>query len=80
MLEDENIQKKYFRNTSGAAIQNVTSVKVLKQIEIPLPPLATQQAIVAQIESEQEIIEANKKLIAMYEQKIKDKIAEVWEE
>ena len=43
-------------------------------------PISVQQGIVAQIEAEQEMVNANKKLIEIYEQKIKDKIAEVWGE
>lgn len=46
--------------------------------KIPLPPLTTQQEIVAQIEAEQEKVNANKRLIEIYDKKIKDKIAEVW--
>jgi len=80
MLESDIIQNRYFRNTNGAAIQNVASVKVLKDLRIPLPPLSVQKNIASQIEVEQEIVNANKKLIAIYEQKIKDKIAEVWGE
>ncbi len=45
---------------------------------IPLPPLETQHRIVAQIEKEQELVNANKQLIAIFEQKIKDRIARVW--
>jgi type I restriction enzyme M protein len=41
-------------------------------------PYYLQQKIVAQIEAEQEMVNANKKLIEIYEQKIKDKISEVW--
>jgi len=52
----------------------------LKILDIPLPSIAEQDKIIASLESEQKIIDANKKLIAMYEQKIKDKIAEVWGE
>ena len=54
--------------------------KELSMIRIPLPPLFVQQEIVAQIEAEQEIVNATKKLIEMFEQKIKDKISEVWGE
>jgi len=46
----------------------------------PLPPIKIQQQIVTQIESEQKIIDANKELIKIFEDKIKDKIAEVWGE
>jgi len=52
----------------------------IKQFQIPLPPLSVQQEIVSQIETEQEMVNANKKLIDIYEQKIKDKIGEVWGE
>ena len=36
--------------------------------------------IVLQIEAEQSMVNANKKLIEIYEQKVKDKIGEVWGE
>jgi len=36
--------------------------------------------ISARIEAEQKLVEANKKLIQLFEQKIKDKISEVWGE
>ncbi len=59
--------------------QSNLSAKVLKEYLIPLPPLATQHAIVAEIESEQLVIESNKELMAKYEAKIKQRIAELWE-
>ncbi len=40
---DERIQE----NTVGAAIKNVASVKVLKQIDLPIPPIQEQKQIVA---------------------------------
>ncbi|HEX7483694.1 MAG TPA: N-6 DNA methylase [Candidatus Saccharimonadales bacterium] len=52
----------------------------IKQIEFPKPTLSEQKQIVAQLESEQALIDANKKLIELYTQKIKTKIAEVWGE
>jgi len=50
------------------------------KIKIPLPPLEIQEQIVAQIEAEQALIESAKKLIEIYEQKIKEVIAKIWEE
>jgi hypothetical protein len=64
---------------SGGAVFDSINRKQISELQIPLPPLSVQQEIVARIEAEQQIINANKKLIEMYEQKIKDKIAEVWE-
>ncbi len=54
--------------------------KFLNSIPIPFPPLEVQQQIVTKIEKEQKMVEECKKLIAIHEQKIKDKIAEVWGE
>jgi len=49
-------------------------------LRIPLPSLKIQEKIVAEIESERELVEANKKLVEIFEKKIKDKIGEVWGE
>jgi len=56
------------------------NANAIKRIRMPLPPLKTQQKIVAEIESERELVEADKKLIEIFEKKIKDKIGEVWGE
>ena len=45
---------------------------------IPLPPLATQQAIVAEIEAEQALVAANRELIVRFEKKIQATLARVW--
>ena len=54
------------------------SINDLKSLKIPCPSLKIQENIVAQIEGEQKAIDANKELIRIFENKIKDKIAEVW--
>ncbi len=64
---------------NGGTFREVSKSKI-KQIKIPLPPLETQTKIVAQIEKEQSLVNANKELITLFEQKIKDKIASVWGE
>ena len=43
-----------------------------------MPDLETQRAIVAEIEAEQALVEANKQLIARFEAKIKATIDRVW--
>jgi type I restriction enzyme M protein len=52
----------------------------LFETKIPLPPLATQQAIVAEIEAEQTLVAANRELIARFEKKIQATLARVWGE
>ena len=53
---------------------------IVKRRTIPLPPLATQQAIVAEIEAEQALVAANRELIARFEKKIQATLARVWGE
>lgn len=60
-------------------LQRLTKDYVINY-RIPLPPLEVQQQIVEQINEEQAIVNQNKRLIEIFEQKIKDKIAEVWGE
>ena len=50
----------------------------LSKFPIPLPPLPVQQAIVAEIESEQELVNANRELIPRFEKKIQGVIDRVW--
>jgi len=49
----------------------------LKQIKIPLPPLEVQKQLVSEMEEQEKIIEANKKLIGIMEKKIEEILKEV---
>lgn len=60
--------------------QSNLSAQVLKDYSIPLPPLTTQQSIVAEIEAEQALVNANRELIARFEKKIQATFARVWGE
>jgi len=46
-------------------------------LKIVVPPIDTQQQIVSQLEQEQKLIEANNKVIEIFENKIKNKITEI---
>ncbi|MES2228594.1 MAG: N-6 DNA methylase [Pseudomonadota bacterium] len=63
----------------GANIRNL-SQGILNELKVPLPPLATQQAIVAEIEAEQALVAANRELITRFEQKIQATLARIWGE
>ena len=65
---------------NGAGIPGLNRNDVYLRYKIPLPSIEIQQKIVARIEKEQNIIDANKELIKIFENKIKEKIAEVWGE
>lgn len=64
-------------NSAGIALINNGDIS---SVLIPLPPLATQQAIVAEIESEQALVAANRELISRFEKKIQTTLARVWGE
>lgn len=55
-------------------------IRILNEIEIPLPPLSIQKQIVEKIEAERALVESAKKLIEIYEAKTKDTIAKLWKE
>ena len=72
-------RRKMLSMMSGVAIRRLTLVKI-NQTQIPLPPLETQQAIIAEIEAEQALVAANRELIQRFEGKIQAVIARVWGE
>jgi hypothetical protein len=63
----------------GAVFKNLTTDQI-REFKIPLPPLATQKAIVAEIEAEQTLVNANRELISRMEKKIQATLARVWGE
>jgi len=63
--------------------QNVNGLfnrEELKEVLIPLPSIKVQQQMIHKINEEMAIVRQNKRLIEIFEQKIKDKISEVWGE
>ena len=66
-LETDSIQNKYFKNQSGATIQNISSVSTLKDITVILPSLNEQFLIVSKLDS---ISEETQNLESIYRQKI----------
>lgn len=64
---------------SGSAQPQITR-QGLSPFKIPLPPLQTQLAIVAEIEAEQSLVNGNRDLIARFEKKVDTAIARVWGE
>ena len=73
--------KDYWKTVANSTRKdpNITKSDVLR-FKLPLPPLATQQAIVAEIEAEQALVNANRDLIARFEKKIQAVLARVWGE
>jgi type I restriction enzyme M protein len=63
----------------GAVFMNLTTDQI-REFLIPLPDLSTQRAIVADIEAEQALVNANRELIRRMEAKVKAAIDRVWGE
>jgi len=61
---------------TGVTVPKLNQEK-LRSIDIPLPPLEIQKKMIEGMEKEKEIIEANKKLIGIMEQKIADVLSEI---
>ena len=61
----------------GVGLVHITKGN-LEKIQIPVPSLTTQQAIVAEIEAEQSLVDANRELVERMEGKIRAAMGRVW--
>jgi len=79
------VSDNYFRqggriNMTGSAGQQRVPADFVRGYKIPLPPLDVQRRIAADFEAERALVEANRKLIEVFEKKIQAKLAEIWGE
>ena len=63
----------------GVTLKNLNQ-DIIAALKFPLPSLTIQQAIVAEIEAEQTLVNANNELISRMEQKIQATLTRVWGE
>jgi type I restriction enzyme M protein len=77
IMKSPIVQDVIYKNTQGVAMPAI-NFGILNEIQIPLPSLEEQQTIVKAIEEEMQLVNANKRLVEIFEQKIKTKIGEVW--
>jgi len=79
LLNQYRAEEKYmsFMRQNVNGLFNREELKILK---VPLPEIATQERIVAEIEYEQQLVKTSNRLVTLFEQKIKDRIARVWGE
>jgi type I restriction enzyme M protein len=68
----------YISLMSSGGAQQFIGLTTLRKFPIPVPDVSEQTEIVKMIEEEMELVSSNKRLIEIFEQKIKDKINEVW--
>lgn len=74
-------QRDYWKTVANSTRKdpNITKSDVLNFM-LPLPPIETQRAIVAEIEAEQALVAANRELICRMEAKVKAAIDRVWDQ
>lgn len=77
LISSKAFIEKAIENKTGIAIKRIV-LKTLKTMEILLPPIEEQNAIVAQIEQEEQYVNSCKKLIEINQQKITNKINSIW--
>ena len=77
-LKSETALNYIFLMSKGGA-QEFIGLSSLRKFPLPLPSLSIQQQIVNRIEQEQQLVNANKELIKIHEQKIKDEINKLWQ-
>ena len=76
-LKSQNAQEYISLMSSGGA-QQFIGLTTLRKFPIPVPDVIEQTEIVKAIEEEMQLVNANKRLIEIFEQKIKTKIGDVW--
>ena len=73
-MEDDRIQKTGEEFMRGTAGQQRISLNFIKNYTIPIPSLKEQKEIIKQIEKERTLIESQKEVLKLFENKIKEKI------
>ena len=71
--------KQYLEDQSVGVTMKKLNQCILSSINIPLPSLERQQAIVAEIEAERALVLANVELLERMDQHIQETIAQVWQ-
>ena len=66
-MESEAFQDALKEYSGGAAIQNVASVKILKEIKVPLPSMSDQKRVVEELD---DLHEETQRLAHLYERKL----------
>ncbi|SUX48552.1 N-6 DNA methylase [Chryseobacterium indoltheticum] len=76
-INSKDAKRQFNDRLKGVGVPNL-HLKEIKEVLIPLPTIEEQETIVKSIEEELQLVNANKRIIEIFEQKIKEKIDEVW--
>jgi restriction endonuclease S subunit len=78
-LQSETAREFVKKNARGAAgSMPKINQEIVERIPIPLPTISKQRELVSELEAERALVEANRELIARFEQKLQAKLSEIW--
>jgi type I restriction enzyme M protein len=79
ILQSSPVRQYVTRNAVGAAgSMPKINQTIVDNIPIPVPPIEIQKAIVAEIQAEQALVNANRELIERFEKKIQTVLNRIW--
>ncbi len=79
ILGSNVVLQQFQRAATGGVVNNLNS-ELVRRVSIPLPSLAIQKQIVAEIEAEDALVSANRQLIARFGRKIETVLRRLWGE
>lgn len=79
ILSSNFVYKQFEKAATGGVVKNLNS-ELVRNVEIPLPSIDIQKKIVEQAEIELKCVNSAKEIIMIFENKIKEKIGEIWGE
>jgi len=78
LFKSDYLRNKIIEAGTGANIKSINQPS-LKALKVPLPSIETQSSTIMKIQKVEILVNANKELIKIYEQKIKDEINKLWQ-
>lgn len=69
MLSSEPVQTQFDKAATGGVVKNL-NIDLVKLVVIPLPPLAEQEALVAEVEGYQKVIDGARQVVVHYKPRI----------
>ena len=77
LINQTSFQSHIMRIQTGASRQALTYSQI-RDFDMPIPALNVQGQIVAELEAERKLVDANRELIARMEKKMQGRLAEIW--
>ena len=78
LILNSNLFNDYINSKKRGGNQKFLSLGLIRQFKVPIPPKDVEKKLVAEINDEEKIILKNKDLISKFQNKIKNKIDNIW--